>query len=358
MIVARPAWASAPVDPALRACAEATLERLRACGPEGWATGLSAAGAKHAWDAALAGLVPDDLARRLEGAAPRRVGIVCSGNVFIAPLEWTFSLALRGVDVVLKPATGQEATVHGMVAALAGLPGRVEVAMWKGGDVENEALALAGCDAVLGFGGAEAMEAIGLRLATWAPAPLWLPFGPKAGVAVVASLDHACAERLADDHALHDGRGCMSPAAVLAVDADLQAMATAMVAAQATWPRGDLSPAEGAAVRARIALARVLGSVHEGEGWAVLELPVSHLRLAALPRVAVVHRVCSLEEADTLVAAQGDRVGTLATETPTGLGLRDPSKPAPRVCAPGEMQRPPFARFHDGVDVLGALWRR
>ncbi len=358
MIVARPAWASAPVDPALQARAEQTLERLRACSPEVWATGLSAAGARYAWEAALTGLESDDLARRLVGAAPRRVGIVCSGNVFIAPLEWVVSLALRGVDVVLKPATGQEAAVHGMVAALSGLPGRVEVAMWRGGDVETEAFALAGCDAVLGFGGAEAMEAIGARVAMWRPAPRWLPFGPKAGVALVASLDHACAARLADDHALHDGRGCMSPAAVLAVDADLEAMATAMAAAQATWPRGEVSPAEGAAIRARIALARVLGRVHEGEGWAVLELPVSHLRLTALPRVAVVHRVRSLEEADTLVAAQGDGVGTLATDTVAGMGLRDASNHAPRVCAPGEMQRPPFARFHDGLDVLGALWRR
>jgi hypothetical protein len=350
-----PHWASAPVDPALLRVAMQVLLRLRACDPSVWGTGLSSAGARAAWAAALDALSPDMLARKLPGALPRRVGIVCSGNVFTAPLEWTFALTLRGVEVVLKPATGQEGSVAAIAAALSGLPGRVHVRAWRGGDETAEARGLTGCEAVIGFGGAEALSAIGGRLAPWRPAPRWLPFGPKAGVAVIRRLETATADTLALDHALYDGRGCMSPSAIFLVDGEISVLAEAMARAEAKMARGPLTPEEGAAIRARLALARVVGKVIQDDAWAVVELPVTQLQLAALPRVAVVHRVASLAQADMLVARHAEHIGTLATDAPEGRSARDPGARAPRVCAPGTMQRPPLARFHDGVDVLGML---
>jgi hypothetical protein len=350
-----PPWADFPVEPGLLRSAMQVLLRLRACDPSVWGTGLSAAGARAAWAAALDALSPDMLARKLPGTLPRRVGIICSGNVFTAPLEWTLALTLRGVEVVLKPATGQESCVAAIAAALSGLPGRVHVRAWRGGDETAEARGLIGCEAVIGFGGAEALAAIGARLGPWRPAPRWVPFGPKSGVAVLRTLDSANAEALATDHALYDGRGCMSPAAVFLVEGELSTLAEAMARAEASMPRGPLSAEEGAAIRARLALARVVGKVILEDTWAVVELPVTQLQLVALPRVAVVHRVASLAQADMLVARHGDRIGTLATDTPEARTARDPSSRAPRVCPLGGMQRPPLARYHDGVDVLGVL---
>jgi hypothetical protein len=90
----------------------------------------------------------------------------------------------------------------------------------------------------------------------------------------------------------------------------------------------------------------------------VLELPVAQVQLAALPRVVVMHRVPSVEAACEVLAPYRSRVGTLATDCPERVAAVWGAAPlrAPRVCAPGAMQRPPFARLHDGVDVLAALW--
>jgi hypothetical protein len=371
---AAPRWLERPVDAQVRARVVAMLAELRACEPAAWATGLSIEGARAAWEAALAGLDPDDTSRRVDGRPPRRVGIVCSGNVYTAPLEWTVALVARGVDVVLKPASGHEVVVEAIAHAIeAGVAaaaraddgvrrgGRVAVRCWHGGDVDAERAALAGCDAVMGFGGAASMAAIGERMGVLTPAPIWLPFGPKAGVAVIERLDAHAARALAWDHALHDGRGCMSPAAVLAVHVHLDAFGRAMAELAARCPPGRgggasaLTPAEGAAIRSRTALARVCGGVW-GDGT-VLALPLAHLQLTALPRVAVVHAVPSVESALDTLAPLRASIGTLATDRPDlvatawGQGL-----PAPRVCATGEMQRPPFARLHDGVDVLAELW--
>jgi hypothetical protein len=220
----------------------------------------------------------------------------------------------------------------------------VEVRAWKGGDVEAEAAALREVQGVVAFGGSEALAAIGRRVP---PGVVYLPFGPRFGVGVVQRPGWETVV----DHALYDGRGCMSPAAVFARESDLDALAGLMAEAQAEWPRGPLSPHEAAGVRARITLARAVGDKRVGEGWAVLRMPVGQFSPEALPRVLVVHPFADVEEVRAAVAPWRDRLGTVATDLP-GLFLG-----APRMCAPGRMQFPGAGRRHDGVDVLAALWR-
>jgi hypothetical protein len=314
------------------------LAALAALDPADWGTGLSPEGAREAWGAAVAELDPEALAAPVAGHAPRAVLIVCSGNVFTAPLPWMLHLAARGVRVLVKPATGQEAAVRAM-AAITG----AEVREWRGGDADAEAAATAEVDGVIAFGGAEAMAAIGRRLP---PGRIYLPFGPRFGVGVVDTLDR----RLVDDFVLYDGHGCMSPAAYFARHADLDAVAAWLADAEARAPRGPLDPADAAQLRARLMLARVSGRKTVGPAWAVIELPCAHFSPIALPRVVVVHPFRDVEEVRAAVAPWRDRLGTVATDIP-GLYLG-----APRMCAPGRMQRPACGRFHDGVDVLGALW--
>lgn len=144
----------------------------------------------------------------------------------------------------------------------------------------------------------------------------------------------------------------MSPAACFAREVDLEAVAGWMAAAQARFPRGVVEPVEAAGIRARLMLARAAGRKIVGEGWAVIELSPAHFTPISLPRVLVIHPFRDVEEVRAAVAPWRDRLGTVATDLP-GLYLG-----APRMCAPGRMQHPSCGRFHDGVDVLGALWHQ
>ncbi len=331
----------------------AALARLAALDPTGWSTGLSEANARACWAAALDALDPDTLLAPVAGTRPGAVLVVCSGNVYTAPLPWLLHLVARGVRVIAKPASGQEASVRAMAGAI-GAPGLLEVRTWRGGDRGEddsaaEAATLAEVDGVVAFGGAAAMTAIRARLPEGV---VWLPFGPRFGVGVVDTLSDTVAEAAVEDVALYDGHGCMSPAAYFARHVDLDAVAARMAAAEERWPRGAVDPADAANTRARIMLARAAGRKVVGAGWAVLELPADHFSPVALPRVLVVHPFTDVEEVRAAVAPWRDRLGTVATDLP-GLYLG-----APRLCAPGRMQHPSCGRFHDGVDVLGALWRQ
>ncbi|MFZ5475601.1 MAG: acyl-CoA reductase [Myxococcota bacterium] len=316
------------------------LDRLAQLDPAAWDTGLSPENARACWQAALSCVTPEALTGPVSGTRPDAVLIVCSGNVFTAPLEWMLLLAARGVRVIVKPASGQEAAVRAMAACIPG----VEVREWQGGDVEAEAAAMREVRGVVAFGGSEALAAIAKRIP---PGVVYLPFGPRFGVAVV----QRPTRDVVIDHALYDGRGCMSPAAVFARESDLDELAAWMAEAQAKWPRGPLSPAEAAGIRARIILARAVGEKRVGDGWGVLRMPLAQFHPEALPRVLVVYPFADVEEVRAAVAPWRSQLGTVASDLP-GVFLG-----APRMCAPGRMQFPGAGRRHDGVDVLAELWK-
>jgi len=302
-----------------------------------WDTGLSPANARACWAGALSTLGAEGRPRVDRGRAPRAVGLIASANVFTAPLEWLVQLAARGVPTLLKPARGQT----GMAEAWAGCIPGMSVRPWRGGELDPEAEFLAEVDGVIAFGRRETLDAIGARVP---PGVVYIPFGPRYGVSVV---DEIGADTVLD-HALYDGRGCMSPAAVFARRVNLADIGNRMEAAETQLPRGRVEPADAAAIRARVALGKAVGRVEEGAHWAVIELPIRYFSPIALPRVLNVHPFADLEEVRAAVEPTGALLGTVA-----GEGLD-----ATRVCAPGRMQFPEVGRAHDGVDVLAALWRR
>lgn len=305
------------------------IEALRALDPTAWGLPLSAAMARATWADAVdaCAAAPVD---RPDGVPPRRVAIVASANVYTAPLGWMVQLRRLGVEVVVKPARGHAAAVGAMARAVG-----AEVRAWTGGDLEAEARGLADAEGVIAFGGAETIAALRGRLTV-----PFLGFGPRFGIHVLARPEPA----MVDDVALFDGRGCMSPAASFVDRVDLDELAGWMADAEARWPRGEISAEEAIGIRTRVALARALGEVREGPGWAVLSLPADRFSPVSLPRVLVVHPRSGLDAARPYLAT----LGTVAGE---------PALPAPRHCAVGQMQRPPVGRWHEGVDVLGALWR-
>ena len=314
----------------------APIPALRALEPAGWGLPLSDTMAAITWAEAVDALEAADLAAPVPGRAPRRAAIIVAANVYTAPLPWIAQLVARGVEVVVKPARGQLAAI----TAIAGCFRGVSVRPWIGGDLDAEAAALADVDGVIAFGSAETIAALRSRVRV----PL-CGFGPRFGVAVVETVG----PEVVTDATRYDGRGCMSPAAVFARSWAVDTIAGWMAEAQARWPRGRIEAAEAVAIRTRVALGRATGEVRVGDGWAVVVLPARHFSPVSLPRTLVIHPLDGVNAVAPFLA----ELGTVAVDP--SLAGRAPA--APRVCAPGEMQRPPVTRWHEGVDVLGALWR-
>lgn len=322
---------------------QAWRDRLRSEDPGQAAPHLSPEGARLALDAALDALHDDALrsAAEMAGAPFGTASVVCARTVFTAPLEWCAVLLARGTQVVCKLPAG----VPGLGAAMAthaddlGLPLTVTD---DRAQVHEAAL-------VVAMGSDRTVREIGARVGAGSR---YLGFGNRYSVAWIR--EASSLEALAMDAVLHDGAGCMSPAAVLTdlpESTVFETFGAALERAHTRWPRGALAPADGAAIRTRSALARVLGAVAEGPGWSLHALPPNRFHPASLPRSLAVHRTAR-SELGTLLTGPLSTIGTDDPATIEALGLD-----GTRICAPGEMQRPPLHRHHDGVDWLAATLR-
>lgn len=315
---------------------------LRALDPTPHVPHLSPEGAHEAWRAALGAL--DDTSLLEVGALGGRpypeAAFVAASTVFTAPIEWLAVLLGRGTHVVLKhPAEDPGiAPLLRDAANAVGLPLRITAER----DVVSRA------PLVVVMGSDDTVREV--RGAARADARV-LPHGHRISLGWVAEDDDASWMGLAEDAALYDGRGCLSPAAVftpLPLGLAVERLAAAMASVQTRLPTGTRSPGEGARIREREALAKVLGQVASGPGWSVHGLPLSSWQAAALPRsVAVV----SCSHAEALA-----RIGGLPVSTVGTISDADPwfQVGVTRVCAPGRMQRPPLVRTHDGEDWLRA----
>ncbi len=328
-----------PTDPLTR-----WIARLREAGPP-CGTGLSPTGAAEAWNAALDALDPAVLAELGErpGRPWRRVAIVAARGAFTAPIEWCAAFLAAGSSVGLKCPAGDETGRH-LVGLSDDLPfEQIERPAVREADLAvamgaNETVARIAADrqgTTLCFG--HRFSAAWITGTPLEPDPL-LPQG--------WSVDPFAA--LAADLALYDTRGCLSPALVLTPrppEEIARALAPWMAAAQARWPRGEVSPATHADIRARRALARATtGLVVDGDGWSIFGLLPQHVLPVALPRVAIVH------QADlSALAPWAPHWSTLGVDAP-----HHGVPPTVRVCRIGRMQRPPLTRLHDGVDWLAA----
>ncbi len=312
---------------------------LRAVDPHRAAPHLSAAGAAAAWSASLDALDDATLARveALQVEPFTSAVVVCARTVFTGPLEWCAVLLGRGTSVHLKHPQGLPGATAAMVAAAA----QVGLPLTCGADrsaIEAAPLVVAmGSDATVH------------QIEASAPGARVLAFGHRFSVAWLT--DPASVDDLAADLALHDGRGCLSPVAVLTplpVATVWPALIAAMEHAEARWPRGEVSAAEHARIRARRGLATVLGAVHPAEHWELHQLPAASFEPIGLPRVLAVHHT---DDPKATVADARRWLSTVGTDDP-GLIW-----PAARICPLGQMQRPPVERHHDGVDWLQATGR-
>lgn len=340
-----------PGDAARVARVEAALGRLAAADPTPWAQGLSPAHARDALSSALGLIDRDGLARALAAPGPRpaSAALVIPWGVFTMAIEWVALLAAAGVAVHLKaPARGPESCAAIAAAFQA-----------EGLSVQSRAgRALPSVEVIVAFADDPTIDAI--RAAH--PGVRVVGFGHRFSVHAVSD-DPGLAQAVAWDIAWYDTRGCMAPAATFVRGgggALAAALPAAMRLAQFAQPRGPVDAGLGPEWRRRVALARRHGSVVEGDGFAVVELPARFFTPVALPRMAVLHPVADWAELGRVLAPWRAHLGTLGTDVPFAPWT-EPAQALPlfgwftRVDTPGVMQRPPFPRVHDGVDMLAGL---
>lgn len=311
-------------------------------------TDLSTEGAVAARAAALAALDDDalDTVARVDVRPFPSAVVVCARTVFTAPLEWCAVLLGRGTEVVLKMPTGEPGWAPDLVAAAEAehLP-----LSW------TEDRAVVGRHPLVVAMGSDA-AVTDIRRAV-SPTARVLAHGHRFSAAWITRSESWA--DVARDLAMYDTRGCMSPAVVftpLPLDDALDELAVAMARAEERWPRGRVAGIEGATLRSRTALARAVGQSRVGYGWALHVLPGDQLEPTPLPRASTVVAVADRREAMDLLSAHRAWLSTVGTDDPESAEAWLDAG-ACRVCRPGQMQRPPLVRMHDGENWLVASGR-
>lgn len=278
-------------------------------------------------------------------ARPWLVAHVVASNVPALGVPAIVLACLAGAAVVVKSGRADRASAPAYRRALAAedpeLAAGVVTTYWSGGDEAAERAVLAGADVVVATGRDDTVAALAGRFGRRV-----LAHGDRGSVVLVgrdglAEAD-AVAGRVALDVALHDQRGCLSPAAVF-VAGDARGFAARLVAALETvavaLPPGPLAPDERGAHRTAVAEAEWNGAtVLAGAGGTVLVDATPRWRPPPGRRTVWVHPLASAPEAlpagwVECVAVAGVAVDLDALRR---LGVS-------RVCAPGRMQRPPLS---------------
>lgn len=322
--------------------------------------------------------------RRSRAYGPRLATHVFSGNVpGIAVTSLIRALLVKAASLG-KTAAGEPLLpalfARGLAEVDAGLGRCLAVTYWPGGDAEMERVALAGADAVIVYGGREAVAAIRAKAP---PAARFLGYGHKLSFGLVAreALERdgarALAERAALDVATFDQQGCVSPHLFYAEQGGevspaewAELLAAALRRLEAELPRGALSPGEASSIRqlrGEAEFAAISGQgveVHasaEGTAWTVIYDPDPCFTASCLNRVV---RVKPVPELDQLL----DQVRSLAPVLQT-VGAAGPARRlsplaealgrlgASRIAPLGSMAWPPPEWHHDGRPPLRELVR-
>jgi len=318
-------------------------------------SGLSDEGAQEALSAARTPIqeflknVPSTVFRGRYG----HVTMVASRTVFTAPLEWVALLLASGSTVRLKRPEAGLSIWDSWVKTAENLPLTIT----------TERTLLHDTELVIAMGSDETIATLKEQCLT---GPEFLGFGSKFSIALVTNetviqdskTPNDVWGRIAADVALYDTRGCMSPSIVLTTTPLHEAiprLAHAMESANVIWPRGTISDFEGAKIRERIVLSKLVGQVVEEKAFSILGLPLHYTSTAALPRVLQVVHVDSIADMLSYVMEHAGQLSTVGTDLSDDTIFNDIA-PHTRVCKLGQMQRPPILRLHDGIPWIDKLF--
>jgi hypothetical protein len=343
-------------------------------------TGLSTAGAAWALDTTLVELRRPSLENALAAmraaheryrATPVRThALVLAANVFTAclrPMVWSL---LARVPLLVKVATHDEGLAELFSVALSAIDpelGEAIAVLWPRGRSEALYARLAArVDLVSAHGGDHAIGE--MRAATSATTEL-VAHGHGLGAVVVlreALSSHlpALAQAIARDVGAYDQRGCLSPHVVLVEKGgelsprDLAALVAAQGLAPLSraMPRGALPIEIGAQQVQWRGLASSLHELFEGDGYATSFEGASPVRPTPGYRNVAFHAFDHATDLAARLAIYGTHLKVVAVAgDPTRVVL--PSPLAPRVCPPGDMQRPPLLAATDGLPPWHGLLR-
>lgn len=311
---------------------------------------------------------------------PRLAAHVFSGNVpGVAVTSIVRSLLVKA-PTLGKTASGEPLLpalfARGIAEEDAGLGTCLAVAWWPGDDAALTGAALESADAVIVYGGAEAVASVRAQAPRDARV---LVYGPRLSFGIVArerltaggAMETARAAAL--DASTFDQQGCVSPHVFYAEEGGevsprewAAMLAREMEAVERDLPRGPLAAAESSAIRQLRAHAEFSGGVDlhasaEGTAWTVMFEPDPAFEASCLNRVVRVKPVRDAAEIPALVAGYAallQTVGVSASpERARELALAFGRLGASRIAPLGAMAWPPPAWHHDGHPPLGDLVR-
>lgn len=320
-------------------------------------------------DALLQSLTPDALWELIDAEDVREafgrplVGHVIAGNTpLLAWVSVLRALVMRSASFVKLP-SGPSAEwgrlfVRSLAEVAPGLAECVHLAQWPGGTADLDAALCGNVDLVMAHGGDETIHA----LSALCPAHVgFVGYGHRVsfGLAVSGATDEA-ARGFARDVLLYDQGGCLSPHTVfvegtwdecVAFGAHLAAALTEAVTA---YPQSARPPLAAGRVREARLLARMAEGTRVWEDddlrWTVIVRPELAFALSPTHGVVSVQPLPSLDALPQALAPVADYLQGCAVTRP-----KEASGVLSRLCAPGELQAPPFAWRQDGRDVLRSL---
>jgi hypothetical protein len=268
---------------------------------------------------------------------------------------------------------------HSIYDADAKLGACLEIAEWRGGNADLEAVLFAEADCVTATGGDETLAAIRARLPV---KTRFLGYGHRVSFGFVAhevlSGLHArqIVSRATDDVVAWNQLGCLSPHVIyvqtggeVSPEKFAELLAEELERREQTEPRGELPAEHAAAIASRRGIYEVRAA-HSPEttqhwcsrnstAWTVVYEADARFQLSCLNRFIYVKGVRDLTEALQSAEMVRGQVSTVGLGVPEHkleeLAAQLARWGATRVCPLGRMQNPPLTWRHDGRPALGDL---
>lgn len=269
---------------------------------------------------------------------------------------------------------------HSLYAAEPKLAACLELAEWRGGNVDLENALFAEADCVTAAGSDESLDAIRKRI----PARVrFLGYGHRVSFGYVTheilsgfSVRKIVAQA-ADDVVAWDQHGCLSPHVLyvehggsISAERFAELLAEELDRRDQSEPRGPIPMDEAAAIAKRRSFYEVraahsadtrLWCSDNSTAWTVVYEADARFQLSCLNRFIYVKGVANLTEmlqsADA-VCGRVSTVGIAAVESRAQeLAIQLARWGVTRVCPLGRMQTPPLTWRHDGRPALGDLIR-
>ncbi|HEV2694514.1 MAG TPA: acyl-CoA reductase [Verrucomicrobiae bacterium] len=254
----------------------------------------------------------------------------------------------------------------------------LELAEWRGGNIDLEGRLFAEADCVTATGSDETLAAIRQVL----PSKVrFLGYGQRVSFGFVTRevlRDESVAKIVsaaADDVIAWDQNGCLSPHVIYVEERGLvesdrfaELLAVELAKREAAEPRGNLSVENSATIASRRALyeaivvhradAKIWQS-HGSTAWTVVFEHDTRFQFSCLNRFIYIKPVPDVADVLQGIDAVHGKVSTVGIAAPPEkmkeLAVRFARWGATRICPLGQMQNPPLTWRHDGRPALGDL---